>query len=289
MGDLKIPRVQESKKTRVQEDKIPRVLVERPSTAVKLSEMWRTPLQRRQCIFPLWRAVLQNLNCVRYKTKILNLTAVIRQTKKMAINKVPPTKTVLLDYQKQLTLAEEGYNLLDRKREVLLNELMRYIHRLKEVQKSAYADFVNSLENFRNAYFKMSQEQIRDVLDFEPQKPKVRSTYRSVMGVAVPEIVHSEIYPQKKPSLDDSIADIEEVHQQMSQSVLNLIEYANIYNAIMKLANEINKTRKRVNALENIFIPDYNDTISWVKNVLEENEREEFFRQKMVKRVMRRA
>ena len=209
----------------------------------------------------------------------------------MAIHKVPPTKTILLDYQKQLALAEEGYNLLDRKREVLLNELMRYIHRLKEVQKNAYADFVISLENFKSAYFKMSQEQIRDVLDFEPQKPKITTTYRSVMGIAVPEIVQSETYPQKKPSLDDSIADIEEVHQKMRQSVLNLIEYANIYNAIMKLATEINKTRKRVNALENIFIPDYNDTINWVKDAIEENEREEFFRQKTVKkkRVMRNA
>jgi len=208
----------------------------------------------------------------------------------MAIHKVPPTKTILLDYQKQLSLAEEGYNLLDRKREVLLNELMRYIHRLKEVQKNAYADFVISLENFKSAYFKMSQEQIRDVLDFEPQEPKITTTYRSVMGIAVPEIVQSETYPQKKPSLDDSIADIEEVHQKMRQSVLNLIEYANIYNAIMKLAAEINKTRKRVNALENIFIPDYNDTINWVKDAIEENEREEFFRQKTVKkRVRRRA
>ncbi|RLC46082.1 MAG: hypothetical protein DRH57_06760 [Candidatus Cloacimonadota bacterium] len=206
----------------------------------------------------------------------------------MAIHKVPPTKTILLDYQKQLSLAEEGYNLLDRKREVLLNELMRYIHRLKEVQKNAYADFVISLENFKSAYFKMSQEQIRDVLDFEPQKPKITTTYRSVMGIAVPEIVQSETYPQKKPSLDDSIADIEEVHQKMRQSVLNLIEYANIYNAIMKLAAEINKTRKRVNALENIFIPDYNDTINWVKDAIEENEREEFFRQKTVKKRVRR-
>ena len=195
-----------------------------------------------------------------------------------------PTKSNLLRTKDELSLAQEGYELLDQKREVLIGELMRMAYDLKSVQEEFNDKLVTALRSFRDADLELGPEKMALAMAYEPAEVELDVIQRSVMGVLIPEVLQTDAMPQPRPGPGASCPALEECYLQFQELVPLLTRYVESYTAVLRLATEVKKTQRRVNALENLFIPDYQDTIARVDSVLEENDREAFFRQKQVKR-----
>ena len=200
------------------------------------------------------------------------------------ILKVPPTKSNLFKLKQDLSFAQEGYELLDRKREVLIMELMQLIHTIKNLQRRLAEQLKTAYIEFQDAYIEMGSEEIEraNYACMEPLTLSIRE--RSVMGVPIPEVSATKQPGKVKLGMMNSSPKFDSSSAKFSEVIPLLIEYAQANLTLTRLANEIKKTQRRVNALENIFIPDNEETIKYISDVLEENDREDFFRRKRIKK-----
>lgn len=205
------------------------------------------------------------------------------------IQRIAPTKGNLIRIRQELILAREAYELLDRKREVLINELMHYMHELREVQERFHEKFVRGLNYYRLALARMGQANMDRALDFPLKEIEFNILHRSVMGVHVLELTIEKAVSQPMPGPAESTPELEEAAKALREAQEVLGDYVTKLGSVWRLANEIKKTQRRVNALEYIFIPQYEETRDYIQAVLEENEREEFFRQKRVKNKLARS
>ena len=202
----------------------------------------------------------------------------------MAKLNVPPTKSTLLDLTRQVNFAKEGYDLLEQKREILVIELMRYVDRAKVAQQE-----VN--EKMAAAYEALRQAQLRSgALAMTRESAGVEYDHRldvkehRLMGLNVPEVTAETEGFKLQFSPGDGSAAADEVMAQFIDAMASITKLASIETAVWRLAREVKKTQRRVNALEKIFIPDYTETLDYINSVLEEKDREAFFMMKMIKR-----
>jgi len=199
------------------------------------------------------------------------------------IRKLPPTKSNLFKLQKELKFAREGYELLDRKREVLIMELMQVIHTIKNLQRRLAAALEEAYATFRKAYVEMGSEEIERANYAYLEPLELSLIERSVMGVAIPEVHASRVPRKVQIGLMDTSASFDRAVDEFHEVLPLLLEYTQANLTLTRLAAEIQKTQRRVNALENMFIPDTDDTIRYIRDVLEESDREDFFRRKRIK------
>ena len=192
-----------------------------------------------------------------------------------------PTKGNLLNVKKSLALAKLGYELLDRKRSVLIRELMQMLDSAKEIRETIENTYVEAYAALQTANITMGI--IDHIADAMPYEQGIKVSYRSVMGCELPKVT----LENKRMSLDygfsgtDSSVDkavicFDKVKQMTA--VLSEVE-----NSIYRLTNAIKKTQTRANALQNIVIPRYEGIVKFITNSLEEKEREEFSRMKVIK------
>ncbi len=201
----------------------------------------------------------------------------------MARQAVAPTKGNLLTLQEELALAHEGYELLDHKREVLINELYRVVSDYSQAVRRMNEKLIPALELLRRAVVRMGEERKSAALPSEVNEIGVIQMEHSVMGVRLPTVSLEGTQEQERPGTWDGNADLDESYESLSQSPEYMVEYVQTAMSVRRLSSEIKKTQRQVNALESVFIPDYEETIRFIRDVLEENEREAFFRQKRVK------
>jgi len=194
-----------------------------------------------------------------------------------------PTKGNLLRFREELQLATEAYELLDRKREVLINELMALMQDLRNLQESFHQRYREAMLKLRTARVRMGEERMKIALAFESQPMDLDAFHRSVMGVHVTELAAPPLPPQPLAGPQESAPELEEAQAIMRDLLDVVIRYVSQTTAAWRLATEVQKTQRRVTALENIFLPDYRRAIAGIQSALEENEREEFFRLKRLK------
>jgi V/A-type H+-transporting ATPase subunit D len=103
------------------------------------------------------------------------------------------------------------------------------------------------------------------------------------MGIDLPTVVavHEAVKPEFSTAAGSALSD--EVMQRFSKALDAIARLAEVENAVLRLATEVRKTQRRVNALDKVFIPDYKETIGYIEDVLEEREREQFVIMKMAK------
>lgn len=199
----------------------------------------------------------------------------------MANKQVFPTKGNLLALQKSIRLASLGYELMDKKRNILIREMMDQIEKVRSL-RDEIADI------FKKAYFTLQEANItlgviEDIAKAIPIDNHLDITYRSVMGVEIPKV----LYDKEKVSLRYGISNTNTKFDYAYKSFLKvrdlILVLAEVDNALYRLADAIRKSRKRANALKNIVIPDYQDKIKFISDTLEEREREEFTRRKIIK------
>ena len=193
-----------------------------------------------------------------------------------------PTKGNLMAAKRSRALAENGWELMDQKRNILIRELMGRIDRAAELQ-SLIGD------TFRQAYDALAMAQIAGgdcsaAVEMLPEDESVRLLWRSVMGVEIPTVASDPMDREEIPySLGASSSALDEAYRKFALVKELLAELAETENAVYRLAFAIEKSRKRANALENIVIPGLDGDIARITDALAEKEREEFVRRKVIK------
>lgn len=195
---------------------------------------------------------------------------------------IAATKGNLIQRKKALALAANGYELMDRKRNILIGEMMRLVDEVKKLRDEITEAY--SLGYFLLQQANISSGVISRIASEVPVEHGIRLTYRSVMGVEIPQV----IYEEKKEfelvyGLAETNSTIDDAYIQF-QKIRNLtMILAEVDSAVSRLATAISKTQKRANALKNVVIPRYASEIRMISDSLDEKEREEFSRMKVIK------
>lgn len=196
---------------------------------------------------------------------------------------VAPTKSSLLRAKATLSFSMKGFELLDKKRNVLIQEMMGLTDRAKSIQHRISAIIVEAYQALQFAEVTMGSSTVSEIALSVPDEKQYKVLLRSVMGVEIPTVVFREEpveatfgFFRTNPALDLAVARFNELRYL-------IYELAEVETSIYKLVIEIKKTQKRANALEKIQIPKYREIVKFISEVLEEKEREDFFRLKKVK------
>ncbi|MBN2002816.1 MAG: V-type ATP synthase subunit D [Anaerolineae bacterium] len=201
----------------------------------------------------------------------------------MARMNVPPTHSNLLRIQQELQFAQEGYEILDRKREVLTTELLHLAHDAEALQEAVWELLSQAYQSLARARMTMGREHVEWAALAVNETVEVDVNYRGVMGVPIP-MVEAHEKPNEMPySLGDTMASLDGASAGFREVIHRVPELTESMISAWRLAWELRKTQRRVNALEHIFIPDYEDTVAYIEGELEEREREAVFRVKMLK------
>ena len=196
-------------------------------------------------------------------------------------NQVAPTKGNLIATKKSLSLASLGYDLMDRKRNILIREMMEQVENVKMLRDEITKTYAVAYYALQEA--NMSLGLITDIVDAIPVDNGLQVSYRSVMGVELPKI-HYEKQPMELTyGLERANSKLDYAYRCFAKVKEMTIVLAEVENSVYRLANTIRKTQKRANALKNIVIPDFKLTVKNISDALEEKEREEFSRQKVMK------
>ena len=196
---------------------------------------------------------------------------------------VPPTRSNLLRIRQDLGLAREGYEILDKKREVLTAELMRLAHDAERLQRQVWDLLSAAYLAMQGAKLTMGQEHVEWAALAVNKTVEVEIRSRGVMGVPIPMVEAHGEPPEMPYSLGDTMATLDEASIAFRQVLNEIPELSELMTSVWRLARELRKTQRRVNALQYIFIPDYEDTVEFIESALEEREREETFRLKRLK------
>ena len=199
----------------------------------------------------------------------------------MAQQQIFPTKGNLMAAKRSLSQAQLGYELMDRKRNILIREMVTLSDKAKEIRDSIDKVFSDAYQSLQMA--KIMLGVVTPLTKQIPEETGVHVTYRSVMGVELPTVTIDEI-PQimvYSPELTNSQFD--RAYICFNEAKKMAATLAEIENSIYRLSVAIKKTQKRANALKNILIPRYTEQVKFITNALEEKEREEFSRQKIIK------
>ena len=195
-----------------------------------------------------------------------------------------PTKGNLMLAKNSLALARQGYELMDKKRNILIRELMELIDEARSIQEEIDSTFTYAYQCLQRANIENGISTISRIAYTVPIEDSVVIQTRSIMGTEIPHVkytpsaaVPTYAFSTTKESVDQAVEAFRKVKDLTVK--LSMVE-----NAAYRLAANIKKTQKRANALQNITIPMYTNLVYTITNALEEKEREEFTRLKVIKR-----
>ncbi len=197
---------------------------------------------------------------------------------------IASTKANLIAAQSALAFSKKGFELLDKKRNVLIRNLMEFMDRAKEIQQKMREVFKEAYQALTVANISLGINEVNEVARSIPQTTEFNILTYSVMGVEIPKIKYEKhnIVPYYSFYHTNTALDV--ALQKFQQVKYLLYELAEVEDSVYKLAIEIKRTQKRTNALKNIQIPKYETMVKFISEVLEEKEREDFFRLKILKR-----
>ena len=202
---------------------------------------------------------------------------------------VPPTRTNLIRLKKELRFAKEGYEILDRKREALTSELVSVAKEADAVQKEVWALLQTAYAAMEQARLVMGSDHVEWASLAVNKTVDVHLRLRGIMGVAIPQIEARGEPPKLLYSPGDTAAVLDEASTAFRDVLLRIPQLAMLTATVWRLANELRKTQRRVNALQHIFIPQYENMVAFIVSSLEEREREETFRLKWLKTKMAKS
>lgn len=203
------------------------------------------------------------------------------------IEGISPTRMELLDIRKKLMLAEKGHKLLEEKRDALVEQFFSVIERRNTLSEEIDGALQGAFLSLIQAQMIMGEDKVKEASSSSKALDDLSFETDNVMGVKIPKIIFEDIQPTK-PSYDfsTSCAKLDDAQQQFSSVLMKLLELADLEGGIKSLAVEIEKTKRRVNVLENTLIPKLHATRKYIEMQLEEREREDFFRRKRIKSLM---
>lgn len=200
------------------------------------------------------------------------------------IQNIAPTKSNLLRTKDNLKLSKTGYNLIDKKRTVLIKEMMQQIEKAKEIQSDVKDLFEKAYNVLQEANITMGVRQVQDIALSIDKAEHFDITYKSIMGLDVPTVKYEKQVLRPHYSMymtGEAIDEAIMIFQKIKRLTYRLAETEN---TVYKLSIEIKKNQKRANALEKMQIPNLEETVKYISESLEEKEREDFYRLKKIKK-----
>lgn len=195
-----------------------------------------------------------------------------------------PTKGNLILAKNSLTLAKQGYELMDKKRNILIRELMDLIDKAKNIQTEIDSTFSAAYKALQRANIEMGIRNVEELSSTIPEENSIVIKQRSIMGVEIPLVDFNSTDNKPTYSFFNTRLSLDEATNQFKKVKELTLRLATIENSAYRLATNIKRTQKRANALKNITIPYYTGLTRDIQNSLEEKEREEFTRLKVIKR-----
>jgi len=195
-----------------------------------------------------------------------------------------PTKGNLILSKNSLKLARQGYELMDKKRNILIRELMELTQKASDIQSGIDTTFRNAYAALQKANIEMGISEVTNISHTIPLEESIKIKYRSIMGTEIPLVESTPTENKPAYSFSNSTLALDEAVYHFNKVKELTIRLSTIETSAFRLASSIKKTSKRANALKNITIPKYTDLTTSIQNSLEEKEREEFTRLKVIKR-----
>ena len=195
----------------------------------------------------------------------------------MAVMRVNPTRMELTRLKKRLAIAVRGHKLLKDKRDEMIRRFIELVRKNKELREQVEKELTQALGDFLMARAVMSTEVLEEAVMYPTRQVELKVSKQNVMSVDVPKIDYEEKsqeglspYPYGFASTSGELAG---AIATLSDILPRMLELAEIEKTCQMLADEIEKTRRRVNALEHIMIPQMEETIKYITMKMDENER----------------
>jgi len=195
----------------------------------------------------------------------------------------PPTRMELLKLQKKKKLAEKGHTLLEKKRDALIHEFLQRIETYKQLKKDVYADLQDAYTTLHITQALNGVDIVKSIGDSQKPTFNIEQDQQNLMGITVPTYNVKTKKPSQNIDLLGTSKEVKKSRKDFQNVVIQIIKLAEIEEVIYLLAEEIKKTKRRVNSLEHIKIPGMKNQEKKIKRQLDELEREEFTRLKKIK------
>lgn len=192
------------------------------------------------------------------------------------------TKGNLMAISKSLALAKTGFELLDRKNNILIRETMGMVGEAGEIQSKIDRSYRQAYEALQTANITLGI--VDDIAASVPVDHSLQIDLRSVMGVELPLLHVDETEADNCYGYNSTGEALDEAYVRFNEVKRLTVRLAEIENSVYRLATAIKKTQKRANALKNIIIPRFESQIKTITEALDEKEREEFSRMKVIKK-----
>ncbi|MBP0982243.1 MAG: V-type ATP synthase subunit D [Oscillospiraceae bacterium] len=194
-----------------------------------------------------------------------------------------PTKGNLIKMKRSLKQAQLGYELMDRKRNILIREMVNLTDEAKRLRSTIDETYTAAYKALQLANISMGV--VSEVSKTIPVDDSIEMSVRSVMGVELPRISAEQRAEGDFPyGMMRTNSSFDNAYICFNRAKDITVRLAEIENSIYRLAVSIKRTQKRANALKNIMIPKFRSAVRYISNALEEKEREEFSRQKVIKK-----
>lgn len=201
----------------------------------------------------------------------------------MPVQNIAPTKSNLLREKERLALAIEGYDLLEQKREILVMEIMKRVDEVEILERELRKRCASAYPAMRKMLLSIGRERARSLstgmkCDFQARERRIQ-----VAGLSVPSL-EAEAPPRELPySFVNSFADSDQTMLEFTELLKLIAEMAGLRSVVWRLAKELKKTQRRVNALEKMVIPESRGRKIYIEAALEERDREAVFAGKLLK------
>ena len=196
---------------------------------------------------------------------------------------VAPTKSNLLSLKRQLVFAEEGYDLLEQKRQILIFELMSRLAHAEEVERAMTEQLRLARAALREATLDSGSNNLDRAALGVTAGHELTAASQHLMGLRIPKLAARLSPASASFGVVGTSASTDTAARRFTELLPKLAELAELQNAVLRLARELRKTQRRCNALSKIFIPSYQETISYIAGTLEERERESLNILKMIR------
>ncbi|MDV2481275.1 V-type ATP synthase subunit D [Methanoculleus sp. Wushi-C6] len=204
----------------------------------------------------------------------------------MALRDIKPTRSELINVKRRIKLSERGYNILKMKRDGLILEFFKVLQQAKDSRGAMLERYTHAMEMIALAETVEGAIGVKAAAFSTADVPSISLKSKNIMGVVVPQIEASSV---RKGVLDrgygmlGTSAVIDETAEAFEDLLEAIIEAAEIETTMKRLLDEIESTKRRVNALEFKVIPELSEARDFIKMRLDEMEREELFRLKKIK------
>ena len=199
---------------------------------------------------------------------------------------VKPTRKNLMAIEDRIELSERGHDTLEKKRDGLIMEFMDILDQAQDVRSEVDENYERAQQNINMARAMEGDVAVRGAAAALKEHPEITTQSKNIMGVVVPQIESTKV----KKSLDErgyglvgTSARIDEAADAYEELLETVILAAEVETAMKKMLDEIEKTKRRVNALEFKLLPELHEAQEYIEQKLEEQEREEIFRMKKIK------